>query len=360
MWYPQMDRSQPVAYSEASNCWLFLDYDIAQMALNDDTSFSSRPYASLDSVLLGSDCPDHKINRTVIERFYSKHRNWGFSHLSLTASSVASRLISRLSNLDSFDLAYEFIIPYSVYLGFHLSGLDSVNSEWDVLNCDEDDLDETIRNCNAVYRDWSLANETLNKYCSLHGNLNFKPQFRPLTDDLVHISEEQWFHFIRTMLIASSETPSALISNAIQVLLELPDIVNRLDQDSSLIRTFLYEVLRFYSPAQLTLRTVVKDMELANYKLSTGDLVAIMIGFIHRDPTRYPHPDIFDLHRPREPLLAFGEGPHECIGKHVAFVLGQQAILSIMGLLQQKYIASLKFSSSPQVHSIISLAIKSR
>jgi cytochrome P450 len=65
-------------------------------------------------------------------------------------------------------------------------------------------------------------------------------------------------------------------------------------------------------------RWVTRDIEFHGVHLPAGSVLHICLGAANRDPTRWDRPDEYDIHRPPKPTLAFGSGPHICIGMHVA------------------------------------------
>jgi len=350
--YSGIERKQSIYYSDYSGCWIVQDFEIAEAVLGNGDLFSSKPYQQADSVLLGADNPEHALNRKAIENYYSKHVYWRVPQLQSTSEKVCNRLVARLAGRSSFDVVKELVIPYTVTLGFYLSGLDSIGAKWNVLDCNEDDLTQVIQGCNDLYFRWELIDSHLNDFLKSDAAPSFLGEFDNLAKNLDFLDHQQWFGFLKTMLIASSETPSALTGAAFSLLVTESDVMKRIVHDSSIIRQFLYEVLRYNSPAQLTLRTVIKDTVMEGQNLSAGDLVAVMIGFIHRDSEKFVNPNDFDLDRHRKPLLAFGGGPHECIGKHVAMSLAESAVAAAVGLLSDKQISSLKYNTSPQVFAI--------
>ena len=57
---------------------------------------------------------------------------------------------------------------------------------------------------------------------------------------------------------------------------------------------------------------------LAGIELPEGAALDVIIGAANRDPAQFPDPDHFDIHRKGQRMLAFGFGPHVCIGQHLA------------------------------------------
>lgn len=356
--YAGISRTSDVYFSKPSNCWVIQSFDAIESVLV-DPRFSSRPYAEADPVLLGADGAHHAAHRQHIEQFYSNQSCWRIPVLRSLAQQVAERLVKRLQPQTEFDVIKEFVIPYNVTLGLYLSGLNEIGARWDVLECSDEQLETTIDNCAQLYFKWHNVDSELSRFIE-NDSSGFHEKFGGLVENLKHLDQKQWFGFLKTMFIAGSETPSSLIGSAFKLLASRPETFTQLNENSSLIRPFLYETLRYNSPAQLTLRVVAEQLSFQKQSFAEGDLVALMIGFAHRDGSRFSDPDKFDLERPRKPLLAFGKGMHECLGKHVALALAELAITSIIELLAGKEIVQFKHNVSPQVFALESMHLRAK
>ncbi|PZG44226.1 hypothetical protein C1I98_17470 [Spongiactinospora gelatinilytica] len=83
------------------------------------------------------------------------------------------------------------------------------------------------------------------------------------------------------------------------------------------------EVLRYDSPVQATLRYAQEDLYLAGRRIAAWDPVYVLIGATGRDPSVFTDPDRFDIMRTPSPdHLAFGSGPHYCLGTPLARLPG--------------------------------------
>ena len=75
---------------------------------------------------------------------------------------------------------------------------------------------------------------------------------------------------------------------------------------------------RWTTPVIYMRRTAKKDAELNGAQIKAGDKVVMYFGSANRDPAHFEAPDALDLARPIESHLAFGAGPHVCLGQHIA------------------------------------------
>ncbi len=81
--------------------------------------------------------------------------------------------------------------------------------------------------------------------------------------------------------------------------------------------------MRHQCPVQYSGRRVVTPLELHGQRLERGDGVIVLIGAANRDPERFERPDDFDITLPRRASLAFGSGPHVCIGAALTRLEGE-------------------------------------
>jgi cytochrome P450 len=145
-------------------------------------------------------------------------------------------------------------------------------------------------------------------------------------EDGERLSERELLHNIIFILNAGHETTTNLVGNALHALLEWPEEKARLLADPSLIRTAVEEFLRFESPNQLGNRLTVVPVEVEGVAVPAGTYLTIGIGAANRDPSEFPDPDRLDITREPNRHLAFGSGPHVCIGLNVARLEGRIAI----------------------------------
>jgi cytochrome P450 len=88
--------------------------------------------------------------------------------------------------------------------------------------------------------------------------------------------------------------------------------------DLSLLPTAIEEFLRFYASAPQLGRKATKDTEVSGTTIPEGDSVILSFGAASRDPDICPVPTSVVLDRAPNRHLAFGAGPHRCIGSHLA------------------------------------------
>ena len=120
------------------------------------------------------------------------------------------------------------------------------------------------------------------------------------------------------LLIAGHETTVNLIANAALRMLRQPELWAALSADPDLAPALIEETLRFDPPVQLVMRIAGADMRIAERDIAQGDSMLLLVAAAHRDPAMYEQPDEFRLDREGLRHLAFGHGPHFCLGAPLA------------------------------------------
>ncbi|OYT98512.1 MAG: biofilm PGA synthesis protein PgaC [Burkholderiales bacterium PBB1] len=132
------------------------------------------------------------------------------------------------------------------------------------------------------------------------------------------------------LLFAGHETTRHLLANGLRTLLSHPEQWRQLQRDRALLPGAVRELLRFDSPVQYTGRRVTTDLVLHGQALRRGDLLVALIGAANRDPARHERPNELDITRRPAPPLAFGQGPHVCIGAALTLMEAQAVFAQLL------------------------------
>lgn len=124
-----------------------------------------------------------------------------------------------------------------------------------------------------------------------------------------------WFIAIAT---AGHDTTATTLSGTILELSRQPETLARVQQDPSLIGSLINESLRIVSPVKHFTRYALSDYEIRGQTIKKGDRLMVLFQSANRDGEIFDNPDQFDIGRRPNKQLAFGYGPHQCIGQHLA------------------------------------------
>lgn len=121
------------------------------------------------------------------------------------------------------------------------------------------------------------------------------------------------------MFAAGHGTTIDLLSLAMLMIAEHPDLQDRLRSDRSTIPAFIEEMLRFESPIKSNFRMARRATVIGGVEVRAGTSLLVMNGAANRDPQRFEEPNEFRLHRPNIlQHIAFGRGVHTCPGAPIA------------------------------------------
>ena len=125
------------------------------------------------------------------------------------------------------------------------------------------------------------------------------------------------------LFAAGQETTSKMLTFAVQVLGERPDLQQRLREDPSLIPNFIEETLRIESPIKSHFRLASKNVTIGDVPTQAGTMIMLLPGAFNHDPARFENPEEFRVDRPNvREHIAFGRGLHTCPGAPLSRVEG--------------------------------------
>jgi len=135
--------------------------------------------------------------------------------------------------------------------------------------------------------------------------------------------------FAQFVLLAGNETTRNAISRGMLALIEHPEQRDLLRARPELLPTAVEEVLRWSTPVRVLRRTLLRDAELRGRRLRAGDAALLLYCSANRDEEVFAEPYAFRVDRSPNEHLAFGIGPHYCLGANLA----RMEIEVVIGLL---------------------------
>ena len=133
------------------------------------------------------------------------------------------------------------------------------------------------------------------------------------------LSDPEFLLFFLLLIDAGGDTTRNLLSTGLLALQQNPaerawlmaDLPGRLPSARE-------ELLRYASPVIYMRRTATRDTKVGDTAIAAGDKVVMYFGAANRDPAKFDNPDALDLARTPNEHIAFGGGPHVCLGQHLA------------------------------------------
>jgi cytochrome P450 len=117
---------------------------------------------------------------------------------------------------------------------------------------------------------------------------------------------------------AGHDTTSSSSAAGMWALATQPDLLARLQADPGLIPRFVEEAIRWATPVKAFMRTAAEPTEIAGRQFAANDWLMLCYASGNRDEGKTPDGEAFDIDRPPFEHVAFGYGPHVCLGQHLA------------------------------------------
>ncbi|MBV9951226.1 MAG: cytochrome P450 [Acidimicrobiia bacterium] len=120
-------------------------------------------------------------------------------------------------------------------------------------------------------------------------------------------------------ILGGLDTVTSTLDCALAHLGRQPELRDQLVADPSLVPAAIEELMRLHTPVMQVLRTIKQPHEMHGVQMEPGDTVMVMIGSADVDPDEFgDEAHIADFEREHNRHLAFGGGPHRCLGSHLA------------------------------------------
>ncbi|MGE0551824.1 MAG: cytochrome P450 [Gemmatimonadales bacterium] len=151
------------------------------------------------------------------------------------------------------------------------------------------------------------------------------------------VSIEEFENLFWLFAVAGNETLRNGLPGACIGLLEHPGIQEELRSDPSLLPGAIEELLRWWTPVMTFRRTAAADTTLGGVTIRAGQKVVVSFISANRDEQVFTEADRIDVRRQPNPHLAFGHGPHFCLGAQLARVQMRALfaeVLATMGRLE--------------------------
>ncbi|RZQ64915.1 cytochrome P450 [Amycolatopsis suaedae] len=167
------------------------------------------------------------------------------------------------------------------------------------------------------------------------------------------------------VLIGGHETTVGLVATSALALLTHPEQAERARVDPKHRTAVIEETLRLHSPLQnATWRFPTRELEIGGRTMRPGDPILISLLAANRDPSAFDEPDTFrpgERDRTRK-HIAFGLGPHICIGAALARIQGDVVVETLLRLLPDAKLAvpedELRWWPSPITRGLYELPIE--
>ncbi|WP_128801712.1 MULTISPECIES: cytochrome P450 [unclassified Streptomyces] len=315
--------------------WVLTRYDDVHRVLRDHPTFSSRrgtmlciidlsmPDIASDDMMPDTDPPRHRQLREPLNRALTPRAVAG-QEGSIRAQ--VRRLLQPALDGSVFDVAQAALMFPMAFTGT-LMGLPSEHwprmAELTTMTVAYDDPDYSTGSPTATVRQ---AHHELFDF--FRTEVTRRPRTDPGTDligilrsmdlDEDPLSERQLMLNCYALLLGANVTTPHAVCTMVSMMGEQPEQFAKVRDNPELRERCVQEVLRWASPASHFMRYAVRDVELHGRLIRAGEPVSVWLGSANRDERVFTDPFRFDVTRHPNRHVAFGVGPHYCIGAGLA------------------------------------------
>jgi cytochrome P450 len=280
-----------------------------------------------DASLLSTDGEVHQRIRSAVARLFTVN---AVKRVRPYARTVATELVDAFAARGTCELVSEFALPYVQRTTGHYVGLppDQIDGYWRGI-----EALATAKSRDDYERGGLLLADSAERALE-HARL------RPtggvlgvLARDVESgsLSERHAIALIATLLSAGHEPTINQVALMVSLLSHHPDVWDATAAGDVDAAHVVESVLRFRATNQGVIRQVAEPMELHGVAFEAGESLVVNTGAANRDPQVFKDPDRFRVDADPSPHLAFGFGPHYCLGAALARVEIQEALLALVG-----------------------------
>ncbi|WP_158588447.1 cytochrome P450 [Henriciella mobilis] len=334
----QLREHCPVMRDEMAKTWFLTRYEDIRATVN-DRSYVRLPSKAEEGSLsrrlvdeesgemeqpsiLFLDDPDHaRIRLPLAKAFYAR-----IQKMKPEIEAIIDEIIEAAPESGRFDLMNDIAVPIPVLVIARILGVDENRlaefrdwSEGVILSLNpvrtEEETAHLVRSADAInaYFDDLIAARRA------------EPQ-DDLVSDMValqatgeaDISDEELRRNLEALLVGGNLTTTDLIGNGVWLFLTHPDQLEALKADPGLAGQAVEEVLRYEAPVSATSRISPDEREIGGCPVKARQTVFCSLASANRDAATFDQPDRFDITVKRPSHVAFGGGPHICIGAPLA------------------------------------------
>ena len=145
------------------------------------------------------------------------------------------------------------------------------------------------------------------------------------------LTDDQLFLIAIHLRIAGNETTSNLLGGMFDTLARNPEQYDMIRANPDLIPMAVEEQLRITTPIQNLYRYTRADYEVGEVTIPCGSRILLLFGAANRDPLAFVDPDDYRADRNPRMHVAFGYGPHMCLGAPLARMEARAVLRELVG-----------------------------
>ena len=300
-------------------------YEDVMWAMRHPEVFSSNDVVNIGNdmplIPLSVDPPDHRKYRRLLDPEFSPTK---MAALEPESRALVNRIIDEFVARGECEFHEDFATPLPSTIFLALVGLPQSDLpqflQW---------RDDTIRPDAKSEADAQRIREAAGTAISGYFETALEEKRRNPDDRLLSrivtaevdgrpLTQAEMLGMCHLLLLGGLDTVTATLDCMIAYLAQHPERRRSVVADPELMSAAIEELLRHQTPVMMVPRIVAQDVEMGGVSLAAGDGATLLIGAANVDPAEFADPDEVRLDRGANRHLAFGGGPHRCLGSHLA------------------------------------------
>ncbi|GAA2234704.1 cytochrome P450 [Promicromonospora sukumoe] len=287
-----------------------------------DGELAAQPEAALPKVMLAMDAPEHGVARRAVLGEFTHRR---MAELKPRIQEIVDEQIdAMLAGPRPVDLVRALALPVPSLVICELLGVPFEDHDFfqtrSALVVKQGEGPEATENAQSAMQELTGYLDSL-----------LKAKEKNLTDDLLSrqilqqreangsVDRADLVGLSFLLLVAGHETTANMIALGALQLSQDANARTAILHDPDKAAPAVEELLRYFTIAEHVLaRVATEDVELGDQIIRAGDGVLALSNVANRDPQVFTDPDAFDIERGARNHLAFGHGPHQCLGQNLA------------------------------------------
>jgi cytochrome P450 len=334
----RLRAAEPVSWLPSLEGWLVTRHDLVLAAMRDAATFTvDDPRFSTAQVvgpsMLSLDGSEHDRHRApFVGPFRAAEVAGRFAQ---STEDEANRLIDAIAPAGAAELRRAFAGPMATAIVTQALGLERAEVD-DVLGW-YDAIVASVTSITAGTGATAAGREAFADLSArLHGVIEGgdRSSLLAAAAGAGVLSAEQVISNAAVLLFGGIETTEGMIATAALYLLAEPEWADAARGDPAVLSAAIDESLRLEPAAAVVDRYATTDVVLGDAPIARGDLVRLSITGANRDPAVFADPDVFDPRRPNlRRHVAFAQGPHVCVGVHLARLEARAALGALLARL---------------------------
>ncbi len=334
--WEKLRREDPIhciERADADSFWVVTRYqDIVDIERNTEV-FKNSPKSTITGgdqnglrMIVIMDPPDHGVHRALAQSYFMpKNIEWVRRYAEEIVTEAFDKAMARNGEIIDLQDDVANLVPTAVISAF----LRLPRAAWSSV------IEWTNQIINAndprVSKDQSVLQTTMQavgQMCQLYTEV-FEDRRQHPQDDLPTalvnarfngepMGDTELYSWAIILMTAGHETTQSTFGMGVHALMQHPGQWVKLKANPELLPRAIEEILRYVSPAIHFVRTPNRDIEIGGKKIRAGEHLVMFYPSANRDSEIFENPDSFDIERTPNRHLAFGTGPHACLGMHLA------------------------------------------